>query len=98
MVAMTAEPTNDDFDEEEEHSGSNDGRLRSAMLDDGQPTLTWWLPLPGIALAITWAGYVAVSAPQPGLDALLQALLWPGAAIFVIGTLVTFFGWRLDLD
>jgi hypothetical protein len=94
---MTAEPHHESF-EDDEHEGPTDGRLRSAMLDDGQPTVTWWLPLPGVALALTWAGYQAVSASQPGLDVLLQTLLWPGAAIFVITTLVTFFGWRLDLD
>ena len=33
-----------------------------------------------------------------GLDALLATLWWPGSAIFLATTLVTYFGWRLDLD
>lgn len=89
----------DELDEiEEGEDGPNDGRLRSAMLDDGQPWLTWWLPIPGIAVALTWGAYQAVSAAEPGVDALLAALWWPGSALFVVTTLVTYFGWRLDLD
>lgn len=88
----------DDQHREGDPEDANEGRLRSAMLDDGQPGIPWWLPLPGIAVALTWAAYQAVSAEEPGADALLAALLWPGGAIFVITTLVTFFGWRLDLD
>lgn len=80
-------------EEEEQH----DGRLRPAMLDDGQPRLTWWLPIPGIALAALWAGYQAASASE-WAQALLQTLAWPGSAIFSIATIATYFGWRLDLD
>lgn len=85
-------------DDEDAESGPNDGRLRSALLDDGQPGLTWWLPLPGIAVALTWAAYQAVAAEEPGLGPLLATLWWPGSAIFLVTTLVTYFGWRLDLD
>ncbi len=95
---MTREP---EFESDEDEAGSgsrNDGRLRSANLDDGQPALTWWLPLPGIALALVWAAYQAVSADEPDTAPLLDALVWPGAAIFVITTVTAYFGWRLDLD
>lgn len=89
----------DDLDETEEGAdGPNDGRLRSAMLEDGQPGLTWWLPIPGVAVALTWAAYQAVSAAEPGLEALLATLWWPGSAILLVTTLVTYLGWRLDLD
>ena len=83
----------DDADEQAEY----DGRLRSAMLDDGQPRFTWWLPLPGIALAVLWATYQVAAGPE-GTSALLQTLVWPGSAIFVVTTVTTYFGWRLDLD
>jgi hypothetical protein len=73
------------------------GRLRSAMLDDGQPWLTWWLPLPGIAFAMLWAGYQAVSADD-AITTLMRTLAWPGAAIFLVTTVTAYFGWRLDLD
>ena len=35
---------------------------------------------------------------KAAFDALLAALWWPGSALFVVTTLVTYFGWRLDLD
>ena len=92
------DPTDDALDDEDLNGEASDGRLRSAMLDDGQPGVTWWIPIPGILVALTWAAYQAVSAEEPGLDALLQTLTWPGAAIFLVTTLVTYFGWRLDLD
>ena len=75
-----------------------DGSLRSAMLDDGQARLTWWLPLPGIALAGLWAGYQAAAGGGDAAAMLLRTLVWPGAAIFVVTTITTYFGWRLDLD
>lgn len=71
-----------------------DGRLRSAMLADGQQRFPWWLPLPGLALAGTWAAYISATDSAP----LAAALLWPGAPIFVATTVTTYFGWRLDLD
>jgi hypothetical protein len=75
-----------------------DGSLRSAMLEDGQPWLTWWLPLPGIALAALWAAYQAAAGEGDAGGTLLRTLAWPGAAIFVVTTITTYFGWRLDLD
>ena len=68
------------------------------MLDDGQPRLTWWLPLPGIAFAALWAAYQAASAGDGALATLIRTLAWPGAAIFVATTITAYFGWRLDLD
>ena len=72
--------------------------LRSALVDDEDPRFPWWLPLPGLALAAVWAAYVATTGDGPALAALLGSLLWPGAAIFVLTTLATFFGWQLDID
>jgi hypothetical protein len=76
------------------HRRRTDGRLRAAMLADGQQRFPWWLPLPGIAVAATWAAYMSAT----GGGALLDTLLWPGAPIFVATTVTTYFGWRLDLD
>ena len=71
-----------------------DGRLRSPMLADGQQRFPWWLPLPGLALAATWAAYLRAT----GAGAFLDTLLWPGAPIVVATTLTAYLGWRLDLD
>lgn len=75
-----------------------EGALRSAMLDDGQPSFPWWLPAPGLLLTVAWAAYRAVSAEEDGGSVFLETLLWPGLAIFVLTTVTTYFGWRLDLD
>lgn len=75
-----------------------DGTLRSAMLEDGQPSFPWWLPLPGLLLAVAWAVYRAAGAEEDAGRLLLDTLLWPGVAIFALTTVTTYFGWRLDLD
>jgi hypothetical protein len=68
--------------------------LRAAFVDDEDPRFPWWLPLPGLLAVIGWAAYEAVT----GAGALLPTALWPGAAIFVLVTVVAFFGWQLDID
>jgi len=89
---------------DESHAGDreaderDDGTLRSAMLDDGQPAFPWWLPVPGALLTLAWAAYRAVSAEEDGSAVLFETLLWPGLAIFMLTTVTTYFGWRLDLD
>ncbi|MBM3140060.1 MAG: hypothetical protein FJZ92_07565 [Chloroflexi bacterium] len=68
--------------------------LRAALVDDEDPRLPWWLPLPGLLGAIGWAGYQAAT----GAGGFLATALWPGAAVFLLATLVTWFGWQLDID
>ena len=89
-----AEADNEEVDAEQ----ASRGRLRSAMLADGQPAFPWWLPLPGVALAVVWAAYQGVSAEDAAGAEFVNTLLWPGAAIFVLTTITSYFGWRLDLD
>ncbi|MEZ4504055.1 MAG: hypothetical protein R3C39_15640 [Dehalococcoidia bacterium] len=79
--------------------------LRHALVDDEDPRFPWWLPLPGLALALGWAAFRAVTAGTPGaidqpdtLEVLLTTLLWPGAAIFLLTSLAAFFGWQLEID
>ena len=70
---------------------------RQALVDDKDPRLPWWLPLPGLAVAAGWAGYDAVVIGVGG-SPFLETLLWPGAAIFVLVTIAAFLGWQLDID
>jgi hypothetical protein len=72
--------------------------LRSALVDDEDPRFPWWLPLPGIALALGWGAWQAVSADGGAGGAFVGALAWPGPAILALATLATFFGWQLDID
>jgi hypothetical protein len=68
---------------------------RKALVDDKDPRLPWWVPLPGLAVAGGWAGYEGV---MGGSSLFLETLLWPGAGIFVLVTIATFLGWQLDID
>lgn len=96
----TDQHTNDDLEgDDDDHAVGvsrhrTDGHLRSPMLADGQQRFPLWLPVPGIAVAATWAAYMSATGGVP----LLTTLLWPGAPIFLVTTVTTYFGWRLDLD
>ena len=72
--------------------------LRWALVNDEDPRFPWWLPLPGLALALVWAAYRATTGDGPAPAALLGTLIWPGPAIFLLTTLAAFFGWQLDID
>ena len=91
---MTDEPQDERADEE----GEQPGRLRSPLLDDGQPSFHWWLLLPGLALVVIWALYRAVSAEDGGGGEFIAQLLWPGPAILLVTSIAAWLGWRLDLD
>ena len=77
--------------------------LRTALVNDDDPRFPWWLPLPGLALALAWAGYraassAAVAGGAEPLATLLETLLWPGIGIFVLTSAATWFGWQLEID
>ena len=88
--ARTAQAAADERDEP--------GRLRSPLIEDGQPSFHWWLLLPGVALALLWALYQGVTSDGGAASEFLTQLLWPGIAIFVASTVAAYFGWRMDLD
>ncbi|MEI6136892.1 MAG: hypothetical protein WCQ48_05685 [Chloroflexota bacterium] len=68
--------------------------LKDALVDDDDPRFPRWLPLPGVILAIGWAGLTASTA---GAD-FAHAILWPGAGIFALTTVATWLGWQLELE
>jgi hypothetical protein len=68
--------------------------LRQALVDDQDPRFPKWLPLPGIACAAGWAAFQAIAME----GSFLATLLWPGAAIFALATIVAWFGWQLEID
>jgi hypothetical protein len=70
--------------------------VRSALVDDKDPRLPWWLPLPGLALALTWSGWEGVVAG--GTSTFVSTLLWPGSGVFALTTIAAYFGWQLDID
>lgn len=91
---MSDEQQTEPADEDQEQPG----RLRSPLLDDGQPAFHWWLLLPGLAIAVLWALYRGVTADGGGGGEFVAQLLWPGPVILVVTTVAAWLGWRLDLD
>ena len=86
-------------DTREREPDAEDGPLlRPAMLDDGQPRFPLWLPLPGIAIAITWALYASVTAGVDAGGEFIEQLVWPGLPLFTGTTIAAYVGWRVDLD
>ena len=85
-----------DHDEQRPDGDEHPGRLRSALIEDGQPSFEWWLLLPGVAIALLWALYNGVTGD--GVSEFATQLLWPGVAIFAGATIAAYLGWRLDLD
>lgn len=91
-----------------EHVGAPSPRelLRHALVNDDDPRFPWWLAVPGLALAVLWAGYrAAVASATPELavavaplEVFLTTLLWPGVAIFVLASVATWAGWQLEID
>ena len=67
--------------------------LRQALVDDEDPRFPAWLPLPGIGLALGWAGYQAVAG-----DAGVLPTLGISTAIFAGTTVATWLGWQLEID
>lgn len=82
----------------EHDEAEHPGRLRSPLLDDGQPSFHWWMLLPGVAVAVLWAAYQAVTADDGAAGEFLGQLAWPGTAIYVVTTIAAYLGWRIDLD
>lgn len=100
---MTAE---DDESRQRAEEAVPDARdlLRQALVNDDDPRFPWWLPVPGVLLAVLWAGWRAVSASAAGaeagagLDMFLSTLMWPGVGIFALTSVATWAGWQLEID
>jgi len=67
--------------------------LRTALVDDQDPRFPSWLPIPGAALALGWAGYQATAG-----DAGVLPTLGISIAIFAGTTLAAWLGWQLEID
>ena len=67
--------------------------LRQALVDDEDPRFPRWLPVPGLALGLGWAGYQLVAG-----DAGVLPTLGVSAAIFAGTTIAAWFGWQLEID
>ncbi|HJM89200.1 MAG TPA: hypothetical protein QF624_06190 [Dehalococcoidia bacterium] len=70
--------------------------VQGALVNDDDPRFPWWVPLPGLTLALTWAAYEGVM--DGDASVFFSTLLWPGAALVVLIGIATFLGWQLDID
>lgn len=102
---MTVEGDDAMGNEAEQSAPNAQELLRHALVNDDDPRFPWWLPLPGIILALLWAGWQAASASAvpdieagPGMRVFLQTLVWPGAGIFLLTCVATWAGWQLEID
>ncbi|MDA1062162.1 MAG: hypothetical protein O2895_04540 [Chloroflexi bacterium] len=95
---MADERTASRDSEAAEAAGERPGRLRSPLIEDGQPSFHWWILAPGVGVALLWALYEGVTAEGGAASMFISQLLWPGAAMFVAATAVAYLGWRLDID
>ncbi len=104
---MTAEDDESRTHSEASEADAPDARdlLRHALVNDDDPRLPWWLPVPGVVLAVVWAGWRAASISATagaeagaGFDTFVGTLIWPGAGIFVLTCVATWAGWQLEID
>lgn len=75
-------------------------RLREAHAREA--LLTWWMPLPGLAIALGFALWNAVSREDAAVGERLGAfganLLWPGLLIAAVVSVIVWAAWKLELD
>jgi len=63
-----------------------------------EPLILWWMPLVALVAPLVWAAWKAVSADANGARDGLDALLWPGAALYLGTIAVLWAGWKIELE
>ena len=57
------------------------------------------MPLPGILLAAGWAAWQAIQEPAGSAPAtFVEALAWPGLAIFAVTTFAVWLAWKVEFE
>jgi hypothetical protein len=93
---MTGDSHQTDGDDDRVSAPSPRDLVDDALVNDDDPRFPWWVPLPGLVLAFTWAAYEGVM--DGDVSVFFSTLLWPGAGLVVLIGIATFFGWQLDID
>lgn len=65
---------------------------------DREPPVLWWMPLPGVLLAAGWATWQAIQDADSSVMAFVEALAWPGLAIFAVTTLAVWLAWKVEFE
>jgi hypothetical protein len=62
-----------------------------------EPLVLWWMPVVALAAPLLYAGWRFASAANAA-EAALEALLWPGLALYAAGLALLWGGWKIDLE
>lgn len=67
-------------------------------LEPDEPLIVWWMPVVALIAPVVWAAWKAFSADADALGEALRALVWPGAALYLVAVAVLWAGWKVELD
>ena len=60
--------------------------------------LRWWMPAIALLAPIGFGVYRAFAGQDGAGAEFLRALLWPGAALYVVALAIVWAGWTLELE
>lgn len=60
--------------------------------------ILWWMPIVALLAPLVWAAWEAASADSGALKAGLEAMVWPGVALYLGAIAVLWAGWKLELE
>jgi hypothetical protein len=63
-----------------------------------EPLILWWMPVVAILAPVVWAAWTAATADDDSLRKALEALIWPGAALYGGAVAVLWAGWKIELE
>jgi hypothetical protein len=63
-----------------------------------EPLLLWWMPLVALAAPVIFAAWTAASADVDAAGSVLNALVWPGVALYLGAMAVLWAGWKIELE
>jgi hypothetical protein len=63
-----------------------------------EPLILWWMPVVAIAAPVLWAAWTAASTDGSSLGEALEALIWPGIALYTGAVALLWAGWKIELE
>jgi hypothetical protein len=63
-----------------------------------EPLILWWMPIVALVAPLIWAAWRAFGADDGGLSDGLEALVWPGVALYAGSVAVLWAGWKIELE
>jgi hypothetical protein len=63
-----------------------------------EPLILWWMPVVAVLAPIVWAAWTAASADGDSVKEALEALIWPGVALYAGAVALLWAGWKIELE